>query len=153
MKLQTKVYIITAIIFLLHFMVSITIGQRQIKTEVLSNIKDNARNVRGVLMAYRSVYQKIFLNHQIQINDTTLEFLPAYAISRISDEFTQWVNSGLTFNTVSDHPRNPRNMADPVELEAINYFRKHKSAQERFVPFTSKDFYHFSQPIYIVRPE
>ena len=152
MKLQTKVYIITAIIFLLHFMVSIAIGQRQIKTEVLANIKDNARNVRGVLMAYRSVYQKIFLNHQIQINDTTLEFLPAYAISRISDEFTQWVDSGLTFNTVSDRPRNPRNMADAIELEAMDYFRKHKSAQEHFVPFTNKDgeqFYHFSQPIYI----
>ena len=152
MKLQTKVYIITAIIFLLHFIVSITIGQRQIKTEVLANIQDNARNIRGVLMAYRSVYQKIFINHQVQINDTTLEFLPAYAISRISSEFTQWVNNGLTFNTVSDRPRNPRNMADPIELEAINYFRKHKSAQERFVPFTNKDgeqFYHFSQPVYI----
>ncbi len=152
MKLQAKVYIITAIIFLLHFIVSISIDQQQIKTEVLDNIKDNARNIRGILMAYRGVYQKVFINHQVPINDTTLEFLPAYAISRISTEFTQWVNTGLSFNTVSDNPRNPRNMADKVELEAMNYFRMNKSAQERFVPFINKNgepYYHFSQPIYI----
>ncbi len=152
MKLQTKVYIITAIIFLLHFIVSLGIGQQQIKTEVLENIKDNARNVRGILMAYRSVYQKIFIDRHIQINDTTLELLPAHTITLISKEFTHWVNNGLTFNNVSDRPRNPRNMADKVERDAMGYFRSHKTAQERFVPFINNNgeqYYHFSQPIYI----
>lgn len=152
MKLQTKVIIITAIIFLLHFAISITIAQHQIKSEVIANIKDNARNIRGILMAYRSVYQKIFINHQVKINDITLEFLPAHAISRISSEFTQWVHNGLSFNNVSDRPRNPDNKADKIELEAMDYFRSNPSSHERFIAYTNQEgeqYYHFSQPIYI----
>ncbi len=152
MRLQTKVFVTTAIIFLIHFTVNSYIGQRQIKAEVIASIKENARTIRGVLMAYRGVYQKIFLNHKIPINNQTIEFLPAHAISRISRDFTQWVNSGLTFNNVTDQPRNPGNMADAIELEAMHFFRQNKEFTERFVPYTNdsgEDFYHFSQPIFI----
>ena len=154
MRLQTKVFVITAIIFLAHFAVNTYIGQRQIKSEVITNIKENARTIRGMLESYRGVYQKIFINHKIPINNQTIEFLPAHAISRISRDFTQWVDNGLTFNNVSDHPRNPDNQADQIELEAMQFFRDNDEVSERFVPYTNlsgEDFYHFSQPI-LVKP-
>ncbi|MCW8930229.1 MAG: EAL domain-containing protein [Gammaproteobacteria bacterium] len=154
MRLQTKVFVTTALIFLTHFAVNTYIGQRQIEAEVIANIKDNARTIRGMLESYRGVYQKIFLNHNIPINDKTIEFLPAHAISRISRDFTQWVDNGLTFNNVSDHPRNSNNKADTIELEAIDFFRNNDEITERFVPYTNESgesFYHFSQPI-IIKP-
>ena len=152
MRLQSKIFIITAIIFSLHFIVDTYVGQRQIREDVIANIKENARTIRGMLMAYRSVYQKIFIDHEVPINDTTIKFLPAHAISRISHGFTQWIDSGLSFNTVSDHPRNPVNQADRIELDAMQFFRQNDDAAERFVPYRTKSgesFYHFSQPIFI----
>ncbi len=152
MRLQTKVFVITAIIFLIHFSVDTYVGQRQIKEEVIANIKDNARNIRSILMAYRTVYQKAFIKHNVPINNQTIEFLPAYALSRISNEFNHWIDNGLSFNNVSDKPRNPDNQADAIELEAIQFFLQNDNITERFVPFVNasgENFYHFSQPIYI----
>ncbi len=152
MRLQTKVFVTTAIIFLIHFTVNTYIGQRQIKSDVIAGIKENARTIRGMLMSYRGVYQKIFLTHNIPINDQTIEFLPAHAINRISHDFTQWIDNGLSFNNVSDQPRNPDNQADAVELEAMQFFRQNDDITERFIPYTNQsgeDYYHFSQPILI----
>ncbi|MCU7834179.1 MAG: EAL domain-containing protein [gamma proteobacterium symbiont of Taylorina sp.] len=154
MRLQTKVFVTTFIIFLLHFIVDTYVGQSQIKADVINNIKENARTIRGLLMSYRGVYQKIFINHHIPITDQTIEFLPAHAVSRISKDFTQWVDTGLTFNSVSEQPRNPDNKADSIELEAIRFFRQNEDEIERFVPFNNsagEHFYHFSQPI-IIKP-
>ena len=154
MRLQSKIFIITAIIFFLHFIVNTYLGQRQIREDVIANIKENARTIRGMLMSYRDVYQEIFIDHDIPINDVTIKFLPAHAISRISQGFTQWVDNGLTFNTVSDRPRNPINQADKVELDAMQFFRENDDTRERFVPYqteSDESYYHFSQPI-IIKP-
>ncbi len=154
MRLQTKVFVATFTIFLLHFIVNTYIGQQQIKTDVINNIKENARNIRGILMSYRNVYQNVFIHHNIPITDQTIEFLPAHAVSRISKQFTQWVDTGLTFNNVSDQPRNPINQADAIELKAIQYFRQNDDAVERFVAFNTSSgeaYYHFSQPI-VIKP-
>ena len=115
MRLQTKVFVATAIIFLIHFSINTYIGQRQIKSDVIADIKENARTIRGMLMSYRGVYQKIFLTHNIPINDQTIEFLPAHAINRISHDFTQWVDNGLSFNNVSD----PNNGFQIVESKVL----------------------------------
>jgi diguanylate cyclase (GGDEF)-like protein/PAS domain S-box-containing protein len=152
MRLKTKVLATVAAVFLGHFVLAEYMGYQQIKTEVINDIRDEARVVRGMLMALRSVYQKQFIRHNIPINDETLGFLPAHSISRISADFSNWVDSGLSFNNVSDVPRNPGNRADLVEMEAIEYFRNRPNDKERLVPFKDEDgkpFYHFSQPIWI----
>ncbi len=103
-------------------------------------------------MAFRATYQKYIIAHKVPINDLTLGLLPAAAIGRISMEFRNWIDSGLSFNNVSDVPRNPGNMADEIEMEAIRYFRERPSEKERMVPFINKDgepYYHYSQPIWM----
>jgi len=154
MRLKTKILLITGAIFLAHFLVVEYIGQRQIRAEVIATTRQQARIIQGMLMSLRTVYQRQFVEHAIPIDENTLGFLPAHAIGQISKEFKRWVESGLSFNNVSDKPRNPANRADAVELEAIRYFRRHQEAKERFVPFTTADgvpYYHFSRPIWVKR--
>jgi PAS domain S-box-containing protein len=103
-------------------------------------------------MATRRVYHQQFLDSGIPLTDKTLGFLPAHALSRISNDFGNWTKNNLYFNNVSDRPRNPKNAADAIEKEAIMYYRGNPTEEERFVPFKSKEgesFYHYSAPIWI----
>jgi PAS domain S-box-containing protein len=103
-------------------------------------------------MATRRIYHRQFLDSGIPLTDKTLGFLPAHALSRISNDFTNWTKDNVYFNNVSDRPRNPKNAADAIEKEAIMYYRENPTEEERFVPFKSKEgesFYHFSAPIWI----
>jgi diguanylate cyclase (GGDEF)-like protein/PAS domain S-box-containing protein len=152
MQLKTKVLATVAVVFLGHFALAELISHQQIRSDVISDIRDDARTVRGMLMALRNVYQRRFIEHDIPITKKTLGFLPAHSISRISKDFYTWVDSGLSFNNVSDVPRNPGNRADELELEAMAYFRTKPKEKERLIPFTNANgepYYHFSQPIWI----
>lgn len=151
MQLKTKILLAMAAIFLVHFLAVGYVGLRQIKADVIEDIRDQARTVRGMLMSLRNVYQKQFVVHNIPINEQTLGLLPSHSISRISEEFRLWVETGLSFNNVSDYPYNPKNRADKIELEAMAWFRGHDDQKERFVPYvkeTGEPYYHFSQPIW-----
>jgi diguanylate cyclase (GGDEF)-like protein/PAS domain S-box-containing protein len=150
MLIKTKILLAITIVFLLHFMVVGYVSHAQIKQDVIEEIQAQARIVRGMLMALRRVYQGEFLSHDIPINEQTLALLPAHAITRLSAEFRNWVMNGVTFNNVSEQPRNPSNQADGVELEAIRYFTLHPEQQERLVPYTNgkgEAYFHYAQPI------
>ncbi len=152
MQLKTKVLATVAVVFFGHFVLAEYMSHQQIRADVVDDIRDDARNVRGMLMALRNVYQKHFIDHKIPITKKNLGFLPAHSISRISKDFRNWVDTGLSFNNVSDVPRNPDNLADELELEAMAYFRNRPDEKERLVPFTNTDgepFFHLSQPIWI----
>ncbi len=153
MRLKTKVLALVAVVFIGHFAIAAYLDYGQIKSDVINDIRGDARVVRGMLMAMRTVYQRYIIEHKVPINDKTLGLLPAEALGRISTEFRKWVDTGLSFNNVSDRPRNPRNMVDKIELEAMDYFRARPSETERMVPFKNENgetYYHYSQPIWMV---
>ena len=152
MRLQTKVLTATALVFLAHFLSVEYFNHQQVKQDVIGAVQDDARIVRGMLMSLRDVYQQQFLDHDVPVNDQTLGFLPAHSISRISRRFREWIDTGLSFNNVSDTPWNPGNMADAIEREAIDFFRRNEQEKERLVPFVNErnePFYHFAQPIWV----
>ncbi len=152
MLLKTKILAVVAVVFLGHFAVAEYVSHQQVKADVINDIRDDARVVRGMVMALRAVYQKYIIEHKVPINDMTLGLLPAEALTRISLEFRNWVDSGLSFNNVIDTPRNPINMADEIEMEAIRYFKSRPKEKERLVPFKDKNgapYYHYSQPIWM----
>ena len=152
MKLQTKLLLIMAPAFLVAFVIQGLANYRAAHQEVLVELRREARNIRDVLMATRRVYHHQFLDSGIPLNSKTVGFLPAHALSRISQDFKTWSEGGLAFNNVSDRPRNPDNAADALEMEAIAFYRDNKDIQERFVAFESdegKPFYHYSRPIWI----
>ncbi|HEA26680.1 MAG TPA: DUF3365 domain-containing protein, partial [Ectothiorhodospiraceae bacterium] len=152
MKLQSKLLISFGLVLVIAFSLVEIIGYQNTRDNVLADLRQDAREIRGILMATRRVYNHQFVDSGLPLNKKTLGFLPAHTLSRISDDFKSWSDSGLSFNNVSDRPRNPDNRTDAIELEALDYFRANPKEKERLVPFNNaqgKPFYHFSTPIWI----
>lgn len=152
LSLKNQVLLVMVITFVISFAVLNIVHYRNTKQNILNDRVNEARNIRNILMATRRVYHHQFLESGIPLTDKTIGFLPAHALGKISKDFTNWSNSGMSFNNVSDRPRNPNNAADALELEAMEYFRGNKEEKERMVPFTDENghsYYHFSMPIYV----
>ena len=152
MKLQHKIWLATAVIISLIMVTDAVMGYRTIKDSVRIELEREANDVRAMLMATRRVYHKQFLDSGLPLNNKTIGFLPAHALSRISADFPNWTKSGLYFNNVSDNPRNPDNRADKSELDSIAYFREHPKAIDRVVEIVGdkgETLLHYSTPIWI----
>ncbi len=152
MKLRHKIWLATAVVFVLTLVSDIIVGQRQIEDSVRTELAREASDVRAILMATRRVYHKQFLESGLPLNENTIGFLPAHSLSRISADFPNWTKSGLYFNNVSDQPRNPNNKADSAELEAISYFRSNPKAEERIAEIKGKSgesILHYTAPIWV----
>jgi diguanylate cyclase (GGDEF)-like protein len=91
------------------------------------------------MMATRRIYQKQFIDSGLAVSQKTIGFLPAHSFTRISKDFSNWNNSGVSFNTVSDVPRNPDNQADKHELAAMAEFRAHPDEKERVEDILDKN--------------
>ena len=128
------------------------LGYRTVEADIRQQADADARIIRAMLMATRRVYHQQFLASELPVTERTVGFLPAHALSKISTQFPEWLDTGLRFNNVSDRPRNPANQADASELEAMQWFRSNPKAPERITEIRDaqgKNFYHFTAPIWI----
>ncbi|MFA5453730.1 MAG: EAL domain-containing protein [Sulfurimonas sp.] len=107
--------------------------------------------LKDYFISMRAVYHQQFINSGLEINDKTLGFLPAHASTLISEKFSQISKDKVTMRNVSDRPRNPTNMADASELEAIKYFKNNPNAQTYIqnIKEGSKDIIHYTSPLII----
>lgn len=152
--LKSRLLLTIGAVFLIAFGVLTYIDYQDTRKEIAEALINEARSIRGMMAATRRVYRHQFMISGLPLNENTVGFLPAHALSRISKEFSNWVTTGLSFNNVSDRPRNPDLNADRIEMEAIQHFRDNPNQQERMIPFTTaegKSFYHFSSPIWITK--
>lgn len=152
MRLQTKLLAAFGAVFLSLYLAVEYHQYSENRAAIVAQLLEEAEVIAGTLQAVRRVYHHQFVASGLPVNDETIGFLPAHAMSRISAEFLHFVRTGLSFNNVSDRARNPRNAADHIELDAINYFRTTQDATYRMAPFTASDnrqFYHFSKPLRI----
>ena len=152
MKLRNKLWLGMGAAFLALFLLFEWNDYQESRANILTELREQAHILNTVLMATRRTYQHVFLNSGMPLNEQTLSFLPAHTMGEISRNFRLWMRNGMTFNNVSDRPRNPANQADAVELEAMAYFRASPKSTERFVPFTAPDgaaYYHYSTPIWM----
>ena len=153
MNLHGKLMVAIGLMFLVSFGVFEVVDYRTIQSDTLSDYRDEARSLRGLIFSVRRVYQQEFLKSGLEVNPTTLGLLPAHAMSQVAKEFKNWQERGISFRAVSDQPLNPYNRADAVEEEAIKYFRDNPLSSERMVAVTPSDdekpFFHYSSPIYI----
>ncbi|MBC8211777.1 MAG: EAL domain-containing protein [Gammaproteobacteria bacterium] len=153
MNLQTKTLTAIGVIMLIGFGMVEYRAYLANKEALQAGLYRQSQAIQGVLVSMRRVYQRVFIEEHIPVNEKTIRFLPAHALSRISDQYSELMADGIRFNNVSDRPRNQRNQADALELEAIDFFRKNPAASDRFVPFNTpsgEQFYHFSAPLRIV---
>ena len=152
MKLQLKIWLGATAVIAGIMAIDVVMGYRHIQREVRQQVDQDARIVRAMLMATRRVYHQQFMASGLPVADNTVGFLPAHALSKISAQFPEWLDTGLRFNNVSDRPRNQANQADDKELEAMKWFRENPKAPERISEYKdaqNKAFYHFTAPIWI----
>jgi len=152
MNLREKIWLLTFGVFGLIMSADWLVGYRGIESSVRTELTRDAKDIRAILMATRRVYHRQFLDSGVPLNDKTIGFLPAHALSRIARDFPNWSQSGISFNNVSDKPRNPDNRADAFELEAMAWFREHPKEEERLVEIrgaAGEALYHYTSPIWI----
>ncbi len=151
MNIQTKLLLVIGISLFFIFIGVELVHYQNTKQEIRDSLQEQAEKVRNLLMAYRHVQQKVFLEYDIPLNDMTLNFLPAYAIGKISENYSNWDASGFSFNNVSDQPRNPDNTADAIELEVMEYFRNNPTEKLLFKSFDNagEQYYLYARPIWI----
>ena len=113
MSLYTRLVLTVTFMLLMSTFGLAWLAMQEGRDHALAEARATAEDIRAVLMATRRVYQRQFLTHNIELNDDTLGFIPAHAMSRISLDFANWSDSGIRFSNVSDRPRNPANQADP----------------------------------------
>lgn len=152
MRLQTKLLLACASVLLVTAALASLVSYRQFSTHMEENLAREVGNIRALLMATRRIYHKQFLNSGLELTEKTVGFLPAHAMSRIAKDFSNWSDSGLYFNNVSDRPRNPGNRADAFELTAMGWFRANPTAKEHISAITDvdgKQYYHYTAPLRI----
>jgi len=152
MSIQTRLLLFIGSILLLSF-VSLSYIQYQYATQnAQAALFEQASKVRNVLMAYRHVGQKVFINEKLPLTDKNLGLLPAFAMGQMAKVYSRWDKSGFSFNNVSDQPRNPEHQADKMELEVMDYFRKNEGEDTVFKPFINQQgekYYLYARPIWI----
>ena len=150
MKLQYKIWLGMGVAFVLLVGAVELASYGTIKRMVEAELLDDAHNFQAMLMATRRVYHRQFMQSGMPIDARTVGFLPAHALSRISGEIHNWTNTGISFNNVTDRPRNPDNLADSHELAAMHWFRLHAEANEHLTTYIDahgQEIYHYTAPI------
>ena len=152
MKIHAKIWLSLGLVMTLVLGVDLAMEYRRISEEQFVEQAADARSIRGILMAVRRVYHRQFLESGLPVDNKTVGFLPAHAMGRISKDFPNWDKSGISFNNVSDRPRNPDNKADRFEVDAMNWFRANPKAEERLQPIQDDKgmgWMHYTAPLWI----
>jgi len=123
--------------------------QAQITTETRAYAR--AQSLKDYFIAMRYVYHKQFLESKIDLNDSTIGFLPAHASTHISEEFEKRSSQQISMRNVTDRPRNPVNQADSLETKAIEYFNQNPDKNEKMqlIKENGKNIYFYAVPLRI----
>ena len=143
-------WIIAAFVVFFNALLTYTMykkNQETIEVRALSK----ANNLKNYFLSMRNIYHHQFLKSGLDINDTTIGFLPAYASTFISDKFIELSGDGTAIRNVTDRARNEKNRADSFELEAIEYFKKNRNATMlvKKIEQDGRDIFNFTSPLII----
>jgi len=124
---------------------------RRIHNIQLFIAKNQAENLDAFLKAFRESYQNNFIHNHISFNEETINLLPVVMLPDISKRFENYLSSKATIKTVSDNPRDPKNMANELEKRTIAYFRNHRETKTYYelIDKKSDKTFFFAAPLYI----
>lgn len=110
-----------------------------------------AESLKDYFVSMRYAYHQQFIKSGIDLNDSTIGFLPAHASTLISDKFSEISKDKITIRNVTDRPRNPKNKADNFELIAIEYFKNNPKAESKIekIKENNQDVFHYTAPLII----
>ena len=110
-------------------------------------ILNESKSLANFISAFRQTYQSVFIDNHIEIDSKTINFLPVKTISEISDHLARRSKEDIVIRTVSDRPRNSKNIANDFEMRMMNFFRKNPKIKDKFVEM--EDAYYYTKPMYI----
>ena len=148
MKLHNKIFIIFAIILLSIITIKLYKDYQSNEELKMMIIKSETNSLSSLISAFRDTYQDTFLEHQIAIDDKTVNLLPVKTIKSMGDQFSKELGDRATIRTVSDRPRNIENQANTKELEVLKYFNDNKDQDSYFKILDNNTFY-YAKPLYI----
>ena len=151
-SLKNQLLKIVGAVFFLSAGILLYVDYLNAKTEIYQSMLQQARTIRELIMATRTVYSKQFVASQVELTTRTVGFLPAHAMGQISKQFSKNVTWGVSFNNVSDRARNMDQQADELEMAAIKYFQQDPDATERMVlqdDQSGNSFFHYTSPLWI----
>lgn len=128
MSLKFKIWLILGCVMTGLSALGGILDYREVEQAALSQMRQQALDLRAALMATRRGYHRQFLASGLPLNEQTLGFLPAHAMTRIAQDYPNWTKSGVRFNNVSDRPRNLANQADADDFAAMAWFRANPKA-------------------------
>jgi len=152
MSLQNKLLLMVGVTLLVTFMGVSTISYQTAHDVAVKNLWREAEKVRNFIMAYRHTGQKVFIEHEIPMIEKNLYLFPSFLIGSISDNYSDWDKSGFRFRNVTKTPRNPKNAADPLEQEVMDFFKENPKEELVFKPFENKKgepYYLYARPLWI----
>ncbi len=110
-------------------------------------ILHESQSLAEFISAFRQTYQDVFLRKHIEVDEKTINLLPVKTTAEISKRFSQSVQGDIVIRTVSDRPRNIKNMANSFELEMIQYFKENSEKKQNFVQ--KQDTFYYTKPLLI----
>ena len=110
-----------------------------------------ARILDAFIVAFRRTYQEVFLRNHIPLDAQNIRLLPVVTTREISSRFEKVLANKAKIRVVSDRPRNPKNLANAIEMESIRYFREHPGAKElyRLIQNGDDEEFYFAAPLHI----
>ena len=121
-----------AIFFVLIVLARIVYSYNKVEAYQLQYAKKEAQSLKDYSMVHRKYYQNLYIDEIIPLNEKSLQGLPAYSSREISSIFSEQNNFDIRVKTVSDRARNPKNTADKLEMQAINYLKANQTVHEYF---------------------
>ena len=110
-------------------------------------VLNESQSLAAFISSFRQTYQDAFLANHIEVNKKTINLLPVKTISEISERFSSSIEGDIVIRTVSDRPRNSKNMANTFEQKMIQYFKDHPKEKESFLQ--EEDAFYYTQPLRI----
>ncbi len=150
-SLNTNLFRVIAILVVMGTFADTYVRYQETQKIIEKRVHERARSLHEYFVSMRYVFHQQFLKSGIDLNDSTVGFLPAHAASLISDEFEKKASQKISIRNVSDNPRNPKNKADTDEIAAIEYFRTHPNEKEfsKDIQKDGKKFYFYAAPLKI----
>ena len=143
-KLRLKT-IVTIYILLSIVLIGLIVGVAifQFKRTISMEAKETGHLLSSTILAYRHYLASIDKDFLKECNfsgphhSNPFVCAPAYATSHALAA----LKGNFSVRQVSDHPRNPKNIATGEELKAIQFFREHNTSREFFISHGDKFFY------------
>ncbi|MCI5147916.1 MAG: EAL domain-containing protein [Candidatus Electrothrix sp. MAN1_4] len=148
---ENSLFVCIVIFFCIFIVLRMADEYRNISLLETKIYYEDSKILKNFIEAYRSVYQRAFVENHIALDGKNMYFLPVMALSKISEEFAEVTGGRVTVNAVTDRPRNLKNKADEVELRAIQFFKKNATEKEYSEEVSSENeqFYFYASPFFI----